>query len=326
MLRDILRGEDAQIKAVVAVITATAPDILLLNSVDYDLNLIALTALRDVIAAEGLHYPYLFARRPNSGLTTGLDMDGDGLLGGPRDNQGYGRFAGQGGMALLSRYPINTADMRDFSGFLWRNLKGALLPMMENSPFPSPEAQKIQRLSSVAHWDVPVEVPGFGEIHLLAYHATPPVFDGPEDRNGRRNHDETRFWQRYLDGAFTAPPQDQFVILGDANIDPLDGDGRKGAIRSLLADQRLQDPQPQGNSSTIVTDHSGNPALDTVDWTDPVPGNLRVDYILPSIDFAVEAAGIYWPAPDNPMASVAATASRHRLVWVDITPPPKARE
>jgi len=29
-------------------------------------------------------------------------------------------------------------------------------------------------------------------IHILASHPTPPVFDGVEDRNGRRNHDEIR--------------------------------------------------------------------------------------------------------------------------------------
>ena len=27
---------------------------------------------------------------------------------------------------------------------------------------------------------------------------TPPAFDGEEDRNGRRNHDEIRFWVDYV--------------------------------------------------------------------------------------------------------------------------------
>jgi len=322
LLRDILRADDPQVTAVIDVITANAPDILLLNSFDYDLNLVALTALRDGIAAKGHHYPYMFALRPNSGLTTGLDMDGDGFLGGPRDNQGYGRFAGQGGMALLSRYPIETDKVRDFSSFLWRDLSGALLPMHENTPFPSPEAQRIQRLSSVAHWDVPIAVPQFGTIHLLAFHATPPVFDGPEDRNGRRNHDEVRFWQRYLDGALFPPPPEQFIILGDANIDPTDGDGLKAAINALLADQRLQDPMPKSNNTTLQNpDHSGDPALDTVDWSDPKPGNLRVDYILPSANFTVLNTGIYWPNSDAEAVTIATQASRHRLVWVDLLPP-----
>ena len=53
----------------------------------------------------------------------------------------------------------------------------------------------------------------------------------------------------------------------------------------------------------------------------PGPGNLRVDYVLPSATLAVSGAGVFWPAPGDPAAGVAATASRHRLVWVDIVLP-----
>ena len=35
-------------------------------------------------------------------------------------------------------------------------------------------------------------------VHFLVSHPTPPVFDGPEDRNGTRNHDEIRFWADYI--------------------------------------------------------------------------------------------------------------------------------
>ena len=35
-------------------------------------------------------------------------------------------------------------------------------------------------------------------IHTLVSHPTPPVFDGPEDRNGTRNHDEIRLWSDYV--------------------------------------------------------------------------------------------------------------------------------
>ena len=34
-------------------------------------------------------------------------------------------------------------------------------------------------------------------VHFLVSHPTPPVFDGPEDRNGPRNYDEIRFWADY---------------------------------------------------------------------------------------------------------------------------------
>ena len=103
------------------------------------------------------------------------------------------------------------------------------------------------------------------------------------------------------------PPADRFVIAGDANLDPDDSDGIRSAIVNLLADMRLQDVRPTGAAGT-----------DTVDWADPVPGNLRVDYVLPSIHWAVLDSGVMWPAADDPEARTVATASRHRLVWVDL--------
>ena len=54
------------------------------------------------------------------------------------------------------------------------------------------------RLSSKTHVDVPVATSA-GTLHILASHPTPPVFDGPEDRNGRRNHDEIRLFADYVD-------------------------------------------------------------------------------------------------------------------------------
>ena len=94
------------------------------------------------------------------------------------------------------------------------------------------------RLSSKAHWDVPVILPGGARLHLLASHPTPPVFDGPERRNLRRNGDEIRFWTLYLDGLALrddqgreAPaPDAPLVVLGDLNADPLDGDGLHEAV------------------------------------------------------------------------------------------------
>lgn len=321
-MRDILRGKDPKIGAVADVIVSVSPDVILLNDIDYDLGLMALKALREVIAEKGLHFPYAFALRPNSGMTTGLDMDGDGRFGGARDNQGYGRFNGQGGMAILSRFPIDQTATRDFSNVLWRQIQGALLPNVNGEPFPSPQARDIQRLSSVGHWDVPVIVPGFGRLHLLAYHATPPVFDGPEDRNGKRNHDETRFWQLYLDGAFGPSPTDNFIIIGDANMDPVDGNGLDVALQNLLADNRIFDPMPMGAGDSVANpDHKGDPRFDTVDWSDPDPGNLRVDYVLPSVDLKVSDTAVVWPRPDDAFHKTVTEASRHRLVWVDIVAP-----
>lgn len=189
---------------------------------------------------------------------------------------------------------------------LWANMEGALLPEINGALFPSAEAIAAQRLSSTAHWVVPIATP-LGLVYLLTFHATPPVFDGPEDRNGRRNHDEIVFWRQFLDGLHGDAPTQRFVVIGDANLDPLDGDGLKPAIRSLLRDPRLQDVSPTGAAGT-----------DTADWREPTPGNLRVDYVLPSADWVVTDSAVMWPWPDDPFWEVVQEASRHRLVWVDL--------
>ena len=292
LLRDIVRGEDAQVAAVVQVIKQADADVLLLTGVDFDYNLVALTALNSVLGANA--YPRLFALPPNSGMATGLDLDGNGRRGDARDAMGYGRFAGAEGMAILSRVPLG--DVTDLSTLLWRDLPNHIAPDLP------PDIAAIQRLSTTGHWIVPLPDTG---LTLLAWSATPPVFDGPEDRNGRRNHDEAALWLRLLDGDLQVPaPTGPYVAMGTANLDPVDGDGRNDALLALLA--RTQD---------VATG-------DTADFTARNgPGNLRVDYVLPSLDLAVHASGIIWPPPEDPFAAVVTAASRHRLVWVDVTLP-----
>ncbi len=320
-MRDILSDEDTQAAAVAATLAQISPDIILLTGIDWDAGQHALAALNDRIGGAG--YPYLVTLRPNRGMATALDLDGDGRTGGPGDAQGYGRFSGQGAMALLSRLEIDRGAIRNFTGFLWKDLPGALLPERDGAPFPSIEAHGMQRLSSTGHWEVPVRVPGGGVLYLLAFSAGPPVFDGPEDRNGRRNHDEVVFWTRYLDGDIAGPaPEGPVVLLGRSNLDPEDGEGWHAAMAGLLGHPRLQDPRPgnkagaeaaraQGGANDA---QSGDPALDTADWSDiKGPGNLRISYVLPDAGLAVTGAAVVWPSEGG-----AESASRHRLVWVDV--------
>ncbi len=332
LLRDILGGRDARIAAAATVISEARADVLLLPGTDFDHGLAALGALADLLEAEhDLPYPHRFALRPNTGMQTGLDMDGDGRLGTPDDAQGWGGFAGARGLALLSKLPLDEGAVRDFSAFLWRDLPGALLPedpAQPGIPFPNPEVFAIQRLSTTAHWDVPVILPDGTRLHLLVFYAGPPVFGGPHDRNLRRNHDEVRFWTLLLDGALPMPPPPgRVVVIGGANLDPEDGDGLHQAIRDLLAHPALQDPAPRSPGAVAAqgpndAGHRGDPALDTVLWDAPrQPGNLRVDYVLPDAGLRVLDAGVIWPLPDHPLAGAVATASRHRLVWVDIDLP-----
>ncbi|WP_158964844.1 endonuclease/exonuclease/phosphatase family protein [Chachezhania sediminis] len=302
LLRDIDRGEDKQIAAVIDMIAVAAPDILALQSIDWDHDGLTLAAFTARLADAGIDYPHTFFPRGNRGLPSGADLDGDGRPGEPEDMQGFGAFTGQGAMAILSRFPILADRAQVFDALLWRDLPGADLPVHpDGSPFPSSEALQVQRLSSSGHWAVPVELPGGQVLTVLTFHAAPPVFDGPEDRNGRRNADEIRFWPLWLDGAFGPLPPGLPVVAGDTNQDPAEGEGRKAAIQALLADPRLQDPFAGATGD-----------LATVEW-DGI-GRFRVDYVLPSADLSVVDAGILRPGAQG----IGEGASRHALVWVDL--------
>lgn len=307
LYRDLTSGGDPQIAAVVQVIAAVDPDILLLTGIDWDFDNLALDALANLLADAGVDYPHRHASRPNSGMATGIDLDGDGRRGTPDDAQGYGRFPGESGMALLSRHPIS--GFTDHSGFLWRDLPGNRMPEVTQ------DAAAIQRLSSVAHWEFRLDIRG-KPLSLLCYSASPPVFGRVPERNPARNHDETAFWLERL-------PAAPFVLLGKSNIDPEDGDGQQEAMRALLA--HVQDPRPASKGGMLAQQeganggHRGDPALDTASWPgENSPGNLRVDYVLPSPGLVLRDAGVFWPAPDEPLAGPAESASRHRLVWTDL--------
>jgi hypothetical protein len=312
LVQDLSKEDAPQIAAVVRVLSALDADVILLTGVDYDAGGVALGLLADKLAVLGQTYPHRFALRPNTGMQTGFDVDGNGRLGDPRDAQGYGLFSGNEGMAILSRLPIDQSAARDFSGFLWRDLPG-------NLSIDPPDLAAIQRLATTGFWDVPVMTEA-GPLHLLAWHATPPVFDGPEDRNGKRNHDEAAFWRLFLDGALpVAPPGGRFVLLGDGNLDPADGDGLREGMAALLSHAALQDPAPRGGHGRTEPEHIGDPALDTALYDDI--GGLRLDYVLPSADLGVTGSGVLWPVANDPLAADLAAASRHFPVWVDIAMP-----
>jgi hypothetical protein len=296
------------------VIVRLDADVLLLTGIDYDYGQIALQELAAHLAKAGLTYPHILALRPNTGVQTGLDLDGNGAVGEARDAQGFGRFSGQAGMAVLSRNPIGAP--RDFSGLLWRDLPGANLP-----PDMTEEAKALQLLSTSGHYDIPIAYAPDHDLHLLAWYATPPVFDGPEDRNGRRNHDEAAFWLRMLDGGLPWPaPNGPFVLLGQSNLDPMDGDGLHDAMTDLLTHPALQDPGQKGRDGHVDTHHTGDPALDTAFYAKGL-GGLRVDVLLPSASLSVTASGVLWPPVTDPFAKILIAASRHRPVWAEITLP-----
>lgn len=315
MLRDIQRGDDEQLLAVRAVLLETQPDVLVLAEFDGDYDNLAISAFAEFIAVGGLSFPYRLSFVGNNGKMTPYDLDQNGRTGEPRDAMGYGRFHGDGGLAILSRWPLG--PMTDLDDLLWKDIPGASLP-----PGWPDNVNEIQKLSSTTHTVLPVQTDQ-GQLTLLAFAATPPVFDGPEDRNGLRNGDEIRLWKHVLAGELGGVPNSP-VVIGKANLDPVDGEGVKDAIADLLVHPLLQDPMPESEGGAVHANdnHLGDPALDTADWPDDGPGNLRVSYILPPADWQVFDAGVFWPAPEDPLSELLGSdglaAGPHRLVWVDI--------
>jgi hypothetical protein len=205
---------------------------------------------------------------------------------------------GQFGMVVYSRYPIQSSQVRTFQNFLWKDMPGARLPDDPSTVAPadwySPDELEVVRLSSKSHWDVPVMTP-LGVVHTLVSHPTPPVFDGPEDRNGTRNFDEIRLWSDYLTpdlGSYIYDDQGRrgglrggrFVVMGDQNSDPLDGDSIPGAIQQLIEHPRVNvSAQPSSDGATEASAlqgganaaHVSDPRFDTADFADGAPDRQR---------------------------------------------------
>ena len=186
---------------------------------------------------------------------------------------------------------------------------------------------------------------------MVLAHPTPPGFDGPEDRNGRRNFDELRLVHHYVTGTdemWLRDDQGQvgglsdnalFVVAGDLNADPVDGDRPEGqekhAIQLLIEHPRITDPLPMSAGGADAAqrqgggnlEQKGDHRLDTGDFNDRYVGNLRIDYVLPSSNMTVLGSGVFWPAEDEPGYDLVGpgyppVSSDHRLVWVDLELPP----
>jgi endonuclease/exonuclease/phosphatase family metal-dependent hydrolase len=348
VIRDLENGS-AQARKIAAVLQRVRPDLVLLNEFDYDAGHRAADLFQrrylEVAQSgggEALHYPYRYLAPVNTGVPSGLDLDANGAIGGEgrargNDAWGYGLHPGQYGMLVLSRYPIDAARARTFQLLRWSAMPGAPRPRdpVSGASFYPDAVWNQLRLSSKSHWDVPVNTPQ-GVLHFLVSHPTPPVFDGPEDRNGRRNHDELRLWAEYLTPG--DPPwlcddqgrcggldaQARFVLAGDLNADPMDGDSTAGAIDQLLKHPRMDAraaPRSEGATQRAAEyglPRKGDASTHTGDFG-PKSGTLRLDYVLPSQGLKTTGSGVFWPHKQHADAAIA-DGSDHRLVWIDIAP------
>lgn len=324
-------GKNQQAMKLAAIVQSVRPDILLVNEIDYDTNGMTVDTFGDEYLAIGqsgltaIAYPHRYAVPSNTGQPSMLDLDGNGKSTGANDAWGYGVYPGQYAMAVYSRFPIVESEIRTFQNYRWSQLPGALRPTFPESgkSYYPDKIWKQLRLSSKNHTDVPIRF-GKNVIHLLASHPTPPVFDGADDHNGCRNHDEIRFWTDYLAGPSSThlidddgtrgglPDNALFVIAGDLNSDPNSGDSRRSAIQTLLKNSKLSDSKPAsiGASEMTGTDDSQATASFGKDR------QMRIDYVLPSRDLVLKDTGVFWPSR-NDRTSQWVDATDHRMVWIE---------
>lgn len=341
--RELHSNDHSQAKKLAAIIQKVRPDVLVLNEFDYTEDERALEVFVERYLGnsqdgqERIEYAFRFTAPVNTGEPSGMDLDGDANPDGPGDAYGFGYFPGNYGMAVLSRWPIDKSQARTFQKFLWKDLPNASRPRnVDGTPFHDDRVWSQLRLSSKSHWSIPIDWNG-QVVHLLVSHPTPPVFDGPEDRNGCRNLDEIRFWKEYLDPVRGESLYDdrgvrgglretnRFVIVGDLNADPHDGDSRDRSVQLLLSHPRVIDPLPVSVGAVEAAArqagandrHRGAHELDTADFADGSVGNLRIDYVLPGRPLTAIGAGVFWPA-DGEAGHEWINASDHRLVWVDV--------
>jgi hypothetical protein len=339
-------------------IAALDPDILLVNEIEFDfisaepLSGQAFAQLvrqqRAELGMQDREYS-VFQEPSNTGVHSGFDLNRDGVIDPvpgssayANDSWGYGEFPGHYAMAMFVAEPlsIDTDQARTFRKVRWSDMPDALLPMGDGETVPADESWYSDEvledfpLSSKSHWDVPVRLEDGTVIRILASHPTPPVFDGPEDRNGRRNHDEIRFWAEYLSGAEwirddegnPAPaPTDPVVLLGDLNADPIAGDSLDDPVTTWI----LRHPRLNGFFLPESTIRYRARERDL--RTDATARfGLRVDYVVPSKGILVARGGVIRGEADlpyqigldeNQLDSIDYDASDHFPVWLDIRLP-----
>jgi Endonuclease/Exonuclease/phosphatase family len=349
------------------VIQRTRPDVLLINEFDFAPQAVELFRKNFLEVSQNgarpIRYRYAFIAPSNTGVASGFDLNNNGAIvttpGAPGygdDSFGFGAFPGQFGMVVYSKYPILRGRVRTFQFFRWKDMPGALLPDNPATTAPadwySQDELNVFRLSSKSHWDLPIRI-GKETVHFLVSHPTPPVFDGPEDRNGTRNHDEIRFWADYISGGSRAAyiyddggvrgglePGDRFVIAGDQNSDPLDGDSIPGSIQQLTEHPLVNVSKTPASAGAVEAaalqgganaSHRSDPRFDTADFADTAPGNLHADYVLPSKNMKILDSAVFWPVQSDPLFRLTGVfnfaewgpvggfpTSDHRLVWVDV--------
>lgn len=326
------------------IILKTEPDVLLLCEFDHpgdggDDGALA-TFCRDYLTNNSSNpnkplYPYTYCPPSNTGMLSSVSLHDLKEPSLPNDGIGFGFHHGHFSFVLLSKYPIETVHIRTWQHLLWKDFPSNSIP----KNYYSSQALNELCLSSKNHCEIPIKIEN-QFISVLASHPTPPVFDGEEQRNKRRNKDELNLIKELLNpntsilddhGKRGGIPLDRpFVIMGDLNADPINGDGDTQVIRDLLSHERVNQSVSQGKlmpkSKGAQHARVWQPRKGTrTSWTHI--NGLRLDYVLPSAHLHAVESGVFWPDKNSADRGLicdekgrerAQAGSDHRLIWVDI--------
>lgn len=329
-----LKTDNPQVAAAADVIARFDPDIIAINEIAFDLTGVdpepgtfsdgmqngALLAEKLNAVTPGAPYEFHVLTFGNSGvLWEGYDAANHDPYFAERGNGGVGQF----NYAVLSRYPILEDDARVIVDVAWDSLPGHVGPTMQaDIGVAIPPGYPIFAKGLVI---VPIDVDG-RVLHLVMNHPFPPI---NQPVNPYRHHDELLAMKLLLDGDLPGveplPADARFVIAGDLNVDPDDGDALPGTIEQLFDHPLVVASQPNdghgtfGNTPEQNTQASACPANDGPDPS--TDRQLQLDYLMPSTTIGPPlATGMFFPDPVAEPADwqLACMASDHFLLWADL--------
>lgn len=367
--RELLDPASPRPLQIAQVIQRLRPNVLLLVGVAYDMpggldagsgeppGLNARRLAEDFLAhpqATDLQPMRMIAWMPptNSGQPSGRDLDRSGTVineylaasargaeldvGFSGDAWGPGAYPGQRGVMLLvdARLEALIDRSRTFRRLPWDFLPAPSMPAGpggEGEWFAS-EVRGVVRLSSTTHVDLPIRLPNGAVVHVLG--SAPALVTGAptpaRERRARRNRDEIRFWELYIESGEGVVDDDgvpgglgasadgeplfdpSFIVLGPLGVTPEDPLGFKDPIgESLLVVSRIngrvvpESSGPDGSGRVLSSSATGQ-------------DDRRTDYVLPSTDLGIAAAGVWRVPPVGPDGQPVAFPTERFPVWMDL--------
>lgn len=255
---ELASGTDRRATRLADHLTEANPDIVVLTGMDTEQS--AVDALRANYLNNpfddraDLNLPYSYLAPGTTGVQSGADLDADGVVGGPNDAWGAGDYEGQGGLVVLSRYPIDPEKIISITALPWHALPG---DRPKAAGLDGVLAGAIPVMSG-GLWDIPIDYRG-ETVHLLAAQMS----DQPAGVSfaGQRQQDQLRVLADYFTGAayvrddaqrpVHAQRDEPVIVAGDLGSMPQANAARAHLLQVLHHGQDAAETGAQ-----VLADHS----------------------------------------------------------------------